>query len=56
MATWLPALIVAVLNWLTGIVSARLRKTGEDAVTNPELAASLNNELDEWKRKNGVPQ
>jgi hypothetical protein len=56
MATWLPALLTAVLTWLTSFVVAQSRKTGEDAPRNAPLANSLNRELDAWKRENGVPQ
>lgn len=55
MATWLPAVLTAVLNWLTGLVVAQARKTGEDAVMNPEMQGKLDDRLSRWKKENRVP-
>lgn len=56
MATWLPALLQAILGWLTSIVIAQSKKTGEDAPKNLEVSGKLNSELDAWKKANGVPR
>lgn len=56
MSTWLPAVLKVVLDWILGRVLFQLRRTGEDAQSNTALTDRLNNELDAWKKGNGVPR